>query len=188
MWRMMCDSDNPADLLPTELAATYTDVITTQAQWLELRARLPRTKILLIDRALGDPLGLATIADVEAHAVSGASLRAKITGWINDRRPYPTAYHDLSRAAEISRDLAGVAHWRWLAWPGHLEAGGHHPAAVQFEWSTTLDRHVDLSVVHDPGWNPTTTHAAWVTGALSGVRAAITDLSDVAATLAVHQR
>lgn len=83
--RVMLDSDDlaaiPAGVAP--LIATYADLFATLTALHEFEQAHPASQVVLIDRALGDPLGLASIADVE----SGALSRDQLPGWFDKKQP-----------------------------------------------------------------------------------------------------
>lgn len=186
-WRLMCDSDEPDALVPTDVAATYADLFTHHHQAEGLQARLPRTQLVFIDRALGDPLGLATVADYESHAVGGHDLRAKLERWHTEHRQFVTVYHDEADTEKVMELVGGVSFYQWVAWYGHLITTPKRHAVQQFVSNTTLDLHLDLSVIHDPGWHPDPHRGEWLHNAHHGLRQVIADLSDVAAVLNRHR-
>ena len=150
---LMFDSDNPAVLLTPAAEgcriATYADLLTPSI----VAAAGPR--LLVIDRGSGDPLGKATIADIEPGILSVAEGAAKIRQWISEGRRYPTAYHDRNLAADVSGALAGVHYWTWLATlDGTVDPAGYTAHVVQAFPSTAIGFHADMSIVWDDAWNP----------------------------------
>src|SRR5579862_7204604 len=83
MIRVAIDSDNLGDL-PAGVAPilmTYADLIASRAQLAELEDHHRGSEIVLMDRGLGDPLGLSSEADVETGALSPGHL----PGWFDKR-------------------------------------------------------------------------------------------------------
>lgn len=160
--RLMCDSDSLADLIDTPLIATYADLLPTTAAVAQLQDRFPASKILLIDRAEGDPTGLASIVDYESGAVTGTQLRNRISQMHDAQVPYPTVYCDLANVGAVRSLLEGLTYWHWIAWYGHVVVPDWPAAAVQAFNAAATGQHVDLSVVHNDEWNPTSENGAWV--------------------------
>ena len=150
---LMFDSDDPVVLLEPFLEAcriaTYADLVTPTL----IRAAAGR--LVVIDRGLGDPHNLATVADIEDGALSVAAGAAKIRQWHEEKRPYPTAYHDRNLQAEVDAALTGVPANNWVATlDGTLVPNGYRRAVVQFADAAVLGFHADVSIVWDDGWHP----------------------------------
>jgi hypothetical protein len=153
MARLMFDSDDLSVLLTAHcddaLVATYADLVTPQfidqMGW----------RLVVIDRGAGDPHGVATVADIEPGLLTVAQGEEKIRQWIEEGRPYPTAYHDRAQWAEVNAALAGVSFAHWVATlDGTLVPSGYYMAAVQFAKESMLGFHADMSVVWADGWHP----------------------------------
>lgn len=154
MTRLIIDSDDPAVLVLPEhagmLVATYADLLTPS-----LIAQLSPF-LVVIDRGLGDPFGLATVADIEPGADSVANGAAKVRKWAQEGRPYPTAYHDRAIWGEVTTALAGVTYWSWVATlDGTLLPDGRRTDVVQFADDKVTGFHADLSIVWNDHWHPT---------------------------------
>jgi hypothetical protein len=161
MIRVMLDSDSLGDL-PSGIApllATYSDLIHDRHQLDLLAEHHLGSVIVLIDRGLGDPTGLASVADVERGAMTPGHLKAWWKARVS-RVPYLTAYCDRSNLAACDAALAGIAprHWRWVATlDGTVAVAGMtpllRPAVVQVAGSAMLGVHADLSLVLNKGWH-----------------------------------
>jgi len=160
MIRLMLDSDNlldlPAGIAP--LLATYSDLLPTHAALNQLADRHPDSEVILIDRGLGDPLGLASVADVETGSLSVSRIRE----WHSRK----TAQHIQDITVYCSRDwlpavegaLSGLAWFKWLATldgtcalPGFTPLRA--PAAVQCFSAAMLGIHADGSLVLEDQWH-----------------------------------
>ena len=159
MPRLMFDSDKPLDLPITgDLLATYADLIGA-AELATLRHRW--RGVVLIERGLGDPLGLASVIDIEAHAEGVGAARPWLTRKHGAGVHYLTTYCNRATVAAVDAAVHGLPHWRWIATldgTAHIAgmAPGHHPAAVQCLNAAMLGFHADASVVWADAWNPTT--------------------------------
>lgn len=153
-WRLMCDSDDPGSLLPTDVAATYSDLFTSHKQVADLVESLPGTKIIFGDRGAGDPLGIASWLDSERGTLAAPDLPGKIRGMHDRGVRYVTVYHSMEAAARIEEHLSGLSYYQWVAWWGHLAGARPLHVARQFLPSNAIDVHVDLSVIHNDTWHP----------------------------------
>jgi hypothetical protein len=152
MPRLLFDSDDPHVLLQPFLAgcsvATYADLLTPSL----VKQFGPR--LIVIDRGHGDPLGLATVADIEPGLLSVAAGAAKVHQWLSEKRPGPTAYHDRADWAAVSSALAGTSARHWVSTlDATCSPNGQRPAAVQILGADHLGFHADLSVVWDDTWH-----------------------------------
>lgn len=150
---LMLDSDQPAVLLEARFAnlriATYADLVTAEI----VAAAGPRLKV--IDRGQGDPLGLATIADIEPQLLTPQQGIDKIRGWLEEKRLQPTAYHDRAQWAEVNQLGAGLDFAHWVATlDGTLVPNGYYMDAVQFAGAAVLGFHADVSIIWSDGWHP----------------------------------
>lgn len=174
MPRLMIDSDDTALLLQPRFAGmtlgAYADIVTPE------QVAQAAGRMVVIDRGLGDPHAIATVADIEpgAHTVeSGAAL---VKQWDAEHRPFPTAYHDRAQWEAVNAALEGVKFAHWVATlDGTLVPSGYYMAVVQFAPAAVLGFHADMSIVWDDGWHP-------MPGAPSPV--ALADLEHVAAVVA----
>jgi hypothetical protein len=151
---MMCDSDQPSALLPTPVRATYADLFTSHDQLIEERARHAGSTLILGNRGLGDPLGVATWADYERGALTRESLRRAVEEMHADLRGFVTVYHSADRATEVVHTLDGLTYWQWVAGWGNLDLRGSGHAVHQFLPYTALNVRCDLSVIRSPAWHP----------------------------------
>jgi len=153
----MFDTDVLADLDPTfPLLATYSDLVPNPG---ELRAKFPHSQIILIDRALDDPSGQASVRDVETHADSIAGCADWYDRKLAAGVKYLTMYHDRADTAAILANLAGRKAFHWIATlDGTLHITGFSPlrtpAAVQCLDAAHVGRHGDLSLVFEDAWHP----------------------------------
>lgn len=142
-----------------------------------------------IDRALGDPHNVATVVDIEAHADTIGAARSKLITWNEQRRPFPTAYHDRASWGQVNTDLQGISYSHWVATlDGTLVPDGYYMAAVQFAGEKTLGFHADMSVVWADNWHPIPVHASPVPVAaikadLAAVQTALSHLASGIAAL-----
>lgn len=182
--RLMCDSDRPSELERAAFAATYSDLLPTQSHIDALQARLGATKLIIIDRGLGDPTGQASVADVERGAMTPADLPAWRERKRADLVSFITVYHSWSLLADVLAALGGEAMWHWIARWGHLTATTPGLASVQFASASMLSSACDWSVVHDDRWHPEAGPGERVTAALANItraedalRGAVTNLT-----------
>lgn len=180
MARLMFDSDVPSALADSRcagcLVATYADLM-TPAIVQQFAGRL-----VVIDRGRGDPMNLATVADIELGCLTITQGAAKIRQWESEQRQLPTAYHDRNDWSAVDAELTGVAHSTWISTlDGTLAPDGKFPQAVQFAGERTLGFHADVSVVWDAGWHPigpTVTYHQ-----LAGIKAALVSVQAQVAAL-----
>lgn len=154
--RVMLDTDVLEDLDGHfELLATYTDLIPDMAALEALRARFPHSEVILIDRALGDPTGQATIADIEPRAMTVEMLPE----WIARKAGMPnlTGYSDRNDLPAVEAIVRhGLYHWVATLDGTAVIAGYpamHGPAAVQILGEAQIGIHGDLSLVYEDGWH-----------------------------------
>lgn len=150
---LLFDTDTPELLTEPRFAAcrvaTYADLV-TPALCQELRGRL-----VVIDRGLGDPMGLASVADIEPGALTVASAAERMHAWQQQGRPFVTAYHDRAVQQDVDQATAGMGIFNWVATlDGTLLPDGRTRAAVQFAGAASLGFHADLSIVWDDSWHP----------------------------------
>lgn len=150
---LMVDTDQPAVLADPRCnglrVATYADLIT------HAMVRQFADRLVVIDRGLGDPLGLATVADIEDGLLTVAEGADKIRHWTAQGRQYITAYHDRALWAEVTTAVAPLKPWNWVATlDGTLNPDGKYPAAVQFAGEAQAGFHVDVSLVWQDAWHP----------------------------------
>lgn len=150
---LMFDSDTPELLLEPTFAmcrvATYADLMTPDL------LRQLAGRLVVIDRGLGDPMNLATVADVESGALSLAAAVERIHAWKAQGRPSVTIYHDRVHQADVDKATAGMGVWNWVATlDGTLLPDGQRRAVVQFAGETVTGLHADLSVVWNDSWHP----------------------------------
>lgn len=149
----MFDTDTPELLLQPEFAgcrvATYADLV-TPALYKELHDRL-----VVIERGMGDPMHLATVADIEPGALTVQAGADLLHAWKQQGRPSVTAYHDRSLQAAVDQATAGLGICNWVATlDGTLLPDGRSRAVVQFAGEKMLGFHADLSIVWDDSWHP----------------------------------
>lgn len=159
MYRLACDTDDLAAIVPTPIILTYADLFTSRAQLDALRDRFPTSTIKLIDRGLGDPAAVATaisVSDTEAGARTVADTVLLIRQWVQDGRDFPTAYADRSTMPLIINALAGLHGWWkwWATLDGTMRAPGHPGDMVQFASAAMTGGHYDLSIIYDNAWHP----------------------------------
>lgn len=165
MIRVMLDTDDLA-IIPNfaghvPLLATYSDLIRDHAELDRLRKITAPSKLILIDRALGDPTGQASVADVEPRCLTAAQL----PGWFARKTKasveFLTVYSDRNDLPAIDEALKGTGHenhWRWVATLDGTAfiwgmAALRRPAAVQILGEDKLGIHADLSLVLEDGWH-----------------------------------
>jgi hypothetical protein len=156
MMRVMFDSDN-LDVIKeldgvAPLLATYSDLVPSGS------LPLKRSVLILIDRGTGDPSGKASIADVEAGALTVAGL----THWLKRKHAagvqFITVYCSRDRLAEVDAAIAAadlpVSVWRWVATLDGTVFMDKY-AATQSQTAAMLGVHADGSWVRADGWHPT---------------------------------
>lgn len=157
--RGMLDTDNLDDLDGhAELLATYADLVTSQLQLDQLRRRFPDSELVFFDRGLGDPLDIATIADVEPLAMTIGQL----PGWTARKRAagkrYLTGYCDRNDLAAVQAIMGHGLYHGVATLDGTCHVGGfqplHGPAFVQILGSDHTGIHANLSLVLEDGWHP----------------------------------
>lgn len=156
--RTMIDTDNLAALDGHfELLATYADLIRSEEELKALRAKYPHSTLIFIDRGLGDPLDIATVADVEPGCLTVADL----PGWVARKKAagkkHLTGYCDRADLpAVLAIERHGLYHWV-ATLDGTAFIGGfrplHGPAVVQILGAAKLGIHADLSLVLEDGWH-----------------------------------
>jgi hypothetical protein len=150
---VLFDSDEPAVLLQASLAgarvATYAD-LANPTLVKELGARC-----IWIDRGHGDPLGIASVVDIEPGLYTVAAGVAKVKQMIAEKRPGPAVYHDRNDWPAITSALAGAQVRHWVATlDGTCLPLAQRPAAVQILGAKQVGFHADLSIVWDDTWHP----------------------------------
>lgn len=150
---LMFDSDDVVVLASPEFAgcriATYADLVNPKIY----AAAEGRMKV--IDRGLGDPHGLATIADIEPGCLTVDAGTARIRQWLSEGRSQPTAYHDRAEWAEVEAKLAGVSYFTWVATlDGTASPDGRRPDVVQILDASKVGLHADMSIVWNDRWHP----------------------------------
>jgi len=175
MIRLAIDSDvlpGVAGRFP--LIFTYSDLVPDYAAF---AARYPSSEVVLIDRGLGDPTGLASVIDVE----TGARAPQDIPGWVRDKTSRDIRWLmvycnrsnlDACRAAVRDRSV----YW-WvatldgtLAIPPSMPLAG--PTMVQFAGENLTGVHCDVSLVLDEHYRPSR-----ITGPVAGAQQDLTDLA-----------
>lgn len=187
MWRLMCDSDQAADLVECPFVTAYADKITTPAACAALEARFPRSKVLYIDRGLGDPLDLATIGDFEPGALTKADARPWVKARLAAGKRFTTAYSDQDWLPDLITALDGLPYWHWIADPGALTVPGHPAATVQVMFAPPKGPHIDLSVVKNDAYWPAPAAGAWTTPLLASLDTVTADLADAIRIIRTHQ-
>lgn len=164
MIRIAIDSDKlgdlPAGVAP--LLLTYADLVPTRQLLAELEDHHRGSQIVLMDRGLGDPLNLASEADVETAALQPGHLPTWFDRKTKDRIAFLTVYCNQVTLPAVEAALRGTpyqSHWRHVArldgiWdvPGFRAL--YRPALVQVVSSAMLGIHADGSIVLNPGWHP----------------------------------
>lgn len=186
--RLMCDSDDLGSLIDTPLIATYADLIRDTNDYADLEARFPQSKLLFIDRAEGDPLGIATIADFESGAFTPGQLRTWVATKESQAKPYITVYSDLDNVPVVKSLLGDAAYWHWIAWYGHIVVPDYPDATVQGFNSAATGLHLDLSVVHSRAWNPAMSNRGWLNPVIDTLNHAGGDLTTAIASLMHHNQ
>lgn len=185
MIRFMIDTDDLSKLTQhAEILATYADLVPNLAA---LQAKYPASKIVLIDRGLGDPEGKATIFDIEPGALTIAQAVAKYDDAKSRGLDYLTAYHDRAEANAVKAGFGDRKPWHWYATlDGTAHITGYNPlmgpAVIQVLASNSLDYRADGSLVFEDGWHPTNQHAdiqAAITAATQANNGLIRTLDDL---------
>lgn len=150
---IMFDSDNTAVLVEDRFKgcriATYADLLTSDL------VRQLAGRLVVIDRGHGDPLGLATVADIEPGCLTVAEGADKIRQWTSEHRPGVTGYCDRSEWPEVKAAVADLHPWYWIATlDGTGNPDGEYPAVVQVLGQAQLGLPVDCSIVWDDRWHP----------------------------------
>lgn len=161
--RWAADSEHLGALIELrgiDYAMTYADLFGDLATLDKFRARMAPTVVLLGDRGLGDPTGLATWCDVEAHANGPAGAAQFLATQRAGGKVDPgqlTIYTGMGQLAAVETACGPHGWWRWIArWGDGLTAPGHPMAMLQFASDTMLGAEVDLSIIRQPGWHPLT--------------------------------
>lgn len=143
--------DGRADFL-----LTYADLIDSEALLVHLRGETSHSELVFIDRGLGDPLDLATIADIEPDALGVAGLPEWVAGKRAAGKQWLTGYCDRN---DLDAVVAIVRHriWHFVATlDGTMHVDGwaplHGPALIQVLGENALGIHADLTVVLEDGW------------------------------------
>lgn len=186
--RLMCDSDNLSDLIDTPLIATYADLIRDNSDYADLESRFPESRLLFIDRAEGDPLGIASIADFESGTFTPAQLRSWLAASHDLHKPYPTIYSDLDNVPAVKAAVGDLAYWHWIAWYGHVVVPAYPYAVVQAFNGAATGLHLDLSVVHNDAWHPTGATAGWLSPVISELNQAGSKLTTAIGSLMHHNQ
>jgi len=190
--RVMLDTNDLSALDPAcELLATYSDLVPNPA---ELESKFPHSRIILIDRGLGDPSGKASVADIE----TGALTIQDVPGWLDRKKTegidFRTIYESRGEFDAIAAAAGHRSFWHWVAtldgtaFINRFKAL-HGPAAVQILPSSKLDYHADLSLVFEDGWNPTRPSLnrsglrREVNAAISSASSAVSDLHRIASLI-----
>lgn len=150
---LLVDTDEPAVLASPQfdgcLVATYADILTP-----EIIAGYGQ-RLVVIDRGLGDPHHMATVADVEPGALSVAHAAERVREWNAAGVPFPTVYHDRAIDGEMTAALGTERCFRWIATlDGTLVPDVPRHDVVQFAGAATVGLHADLSIVWNHGWHP----------------------------------
>lgn len=150
---LLVDTDEPAVLASPQfdgcLVATYADILTTEL----IAGYGPR--LVVIDRGLGDPHHMATVADVEPGALSIAQAAERVKVWNAAGVAFPTVYHDRAIDAEMTAALGTERCFRWIATlDGTLVPDVPRHDVVQFAGAATVGLHADLSIVWNLAWHP----------------------------------
>lgn len=153
-YRLMYDSDDVATCLllaraGAPLVASYADLITPADVD---QAHAAGSRLLAVDRGLGDPHQLARIGDFERGALKVADAAA----WWDHTAPRGpvTVYADRSTMPALLRALGPHRPaWRWwAALDGTMRIAANPSAMVQFAGEAQTGVHADASVVYHAGW------------------------------------
>lgn len=160
MIRVAIDTDVQSALTGhVQFLMTYSDQVHTHAALSTLQNTYPHSTIILVDRGLGDPTGLATIADVETGALKPSGLPA----W-HDRKHAAgltmlTVYCNRQNLQACLAALAGRHMFVFVATlDGTVFVEGYDPLfapdLVQILPASKVGRHADLSLVLADTWHP----------------------------------
>ena len=158
MIRFAIDTDQPDKLTShVELLMTYSDLVPDYAA---ISARFPQSKVLLIDRGLGDPTGLASIFDIERGTLNDAQAIRRYDEQQAKGVPFLTVYHDRSSADQVKAAFHPRQPWHiYATLDGTAHITGYTPlegpAAVQCLSAGELGYHADGHLVFEDAWNPT---------------------------------
>ena len=161
MIRVMLDTDQPEQLTGSKIRApilaTYADLMGPPASLLDLRKEWPQ--VVLIDRGLGDPRGLATVIDIER----GTHGPGDAPAWYDRQHKaglhHLTVYCDRAILPAVNAAMGARSYFRWVATldgTAHVApfTPGQGPAAVQILPADRLGFHADLSLVLEDWWHP----------------------------------
>lgn len=153
MTLLMADTDEPAVLASPQfdgmLVATYADILTP-----EIIAGYGQ-RLVVLDRGLGDPHHMATVADTEDGALTIAQAVERVREWNAAGVAFPTVYHDRAIDGEVTAALGGERCFRWIATlDGTLVPDVPRYDVVQFAGAATVGLHADLSIVWNGAWHP----------------------------------
>ena len=124
--RVMLDTDTPAELtkgskVRAPILATYADLVGA-VMLAQLRASW--AQVLLIDRGLGDPLGKASIIDVERGTHSAADAPAWYDRQHKAGVKYLTVYANRASQGAANAAMGKRPFYRWIA---TLDGTAHVP-------------------------------------------------------------
>lgn len=153
MTTLLVDSDEPAVLASPQfdgcLVATYADILTP-----EMITGYGQ-RLVVVDRGLGDPHRMATVADVEPGALSVAQAVERVREWNAAGVAFPTVYHNRDIDGEMTTALGTERCFRWIATlDGTLVPDVPRYDVVQFAGAATVGLHADLSIVWNAAWHP----------------------------------
>lgn len=150
MTHIMFDSDDLAVFDNIYIAgatiATYADILTPA--FLDAH----KGNLRVIDRGHGDPLNVATIADVEDGALTPEQAAAKIKVWQADGRHGCTTYSDRSDLPAVEEACKGLSYYKWVATLDNTTLLVGQTTATQVFTATALGFHADMSIVWDENW------------------------------------
>lgn len=162
MIRVMFDTDDLGVLRSLRgvapFLATYSDLLPDLTAFDALQAELMPSKLLLFDRALGDPTGLASLADVEPGAMTIGQLPAWKDAKVAAGIPYPTGYCDRNDLPAVLA-IVRTGLWHMVATlDGTSYISGwqpaHGPAVIQILGEQSLGFHADMSIILEDRWHP----------------------------------
>lgn len=155
--RFMIDTDNLSMLTGhVELLATYADLV---HDFGAEQAKYPHSTLILIDRGLGDPTGLASVFDIEPGALTIAEAVARFDEQHAKGIKFLTNYHDRADIDAVRQAFGDRVYYTWdatLDGTAHIDGNDplHHPTAIQCLTATDLGYQADGSLVFDDGWHP----------------------------------